>query len=152
MINGGLNLTNDNLTAVNLGFTDANNTITFGSPSLTVSNNVTGTWTATTGSLSSGGQCGVNNGGFVCASISPLNGLILQTGQTYSFTWNYTLGNPNGIFAAGDVHIGAEYGPNQGNYQGLIVSQTIPEPGTLTMLGFGLVALGGLVRRRLLGN
>lgn len=146
MINGGLNSTNSNLTAVDLGFTNSNNTVTMGS--FTTSGNVTGTWGATTGSLSSGGQCGTNGGAFVCASVSPLNGLTLQQGQTYTFTWNYTLANPNGIFAAGDVHIGAEYGPNQGNYQGLIVSQTIPEPTSLTLLGVGLLALGGFARRR----
>lgn len=149
-INGGLNLTNDNLTAVDLGFTDANNTITFGTPAFTTSGNAGGTWNAATGSLNSGGECGTNGGAFVCASISPLNGLTLQQGQTYTFTWNYTLANPNGIFAAGDVHIGAEYGPNQGNYKGLIVSQTIPEPTSLTLLGAGLLALGGLARRRAL--
>jgi len=146
-INGGLTSANDNLTAVDLGFTTQNNVSSLGA--FTTSGNVTGTWTATDGSLSSGGSCGVNNGAFVCASVSPLNGLTLATGKTYTFTWNYTLTDPNGIFASGDVHIGAEYGPNAGNnYNGLIVSQTIPEPSTLTLLGAGLLAMCGFALRR----
>ena len=151
-INGGLNSTNDNLTAVNLGFAPSNNILSQG----TFTTSAGSTWTATTGSLSSGGSCGVNSGAFVCASVSPLNAVTLTSGNTYIFTWYYTLSNPNAIFSVGDDNIGAEYGPNSGNLNGLIVSETgatstsVPEPGTLTMLGFGLLAVGGFARRRFL--
>ena len=152
-INGGLNSTNDNLTAVNLGFTTSNNILSMG----TFTTSAGGTWTTTTGSLSSGGSCGGNSGAFVCASVSPLGAVTLTSGETLTFTWNYTLSDPSAIFSAGDVHIGAEYGPNGGsNYKGLIVSETIgtavPEPGSLTLLGAGLLALCALASRRFFGN
>ena len=152
-INGGLNSTNSNLTAVNLGFTTNNNIVSLG----TFTTSAAGTWTPTTGSLSSGGSCGVNSGAFVCASVAPLSAVTLTTNETLTFTWNYTLSNPNAIFSADDVHIGAEYGPNGGsNYKGLIVSETIgtavPEPASLTLLGIGLLAIGVFARRRFQTN
>ncbi len=157
-INGGLNSTNDNLTAVDLGFTNSNNTVTLNAIT-PFTTSAAGTWTATTGSLNSGGSCGVNNGAFVCASVSPLTAVTLTTNEILTFTWNYSLSDPNAIFSAGDVHIGAEYGPNSSPtnpYQGLIVSETInnaiPEPASLTLLSIGLLAIGGFARRRFLTN
>jgi len=146
-INGVPTSSNDYITAVDLGFTPSGNITGL---SLTAFPS-TG-WTATSGSLSSGGACGVNSGAFVCASASPLTSLLIAQNGVYTWTWTFDAIDPSLIAAGGSVHIGAEYGPNaNGSFNGLIVSQTtsIPEPASLTLLGAGLLALAGLARLRL---
>jgi hypothetical protein len=146
-INEAPTSSNDYITAVDLGFTASGNITGL---SLTAFPS-TG-WTATTGSLSSGGTCGVNSGAFVCASASPLTSLLIAQNGTYTWTWTYNAIDPSLIAADGSVHVGAEYGPNaNGSFNGLIVSQTtsVPEPASLTLLGAGLLALAGLARLRL---
>jgi len=132
---------------VNLGFTPSGN-IT----GLALTAFPSTGWTATSGSLSSGGTCGVNSGAFVCASASPLTSLLIAQNGVYTWTWTFDPIDPSLIAAGGSVHIGAEYGPNaNGSFDGLIVSQvaSVPEPASLTLLGAGLLALAGLARLRL---
>lgn len=45
---------------------------------------------------------------------------------------------------------GSNCGPNTGFADGTPVTSTVPEPGTMGLLGTGLIGLGGLVRRRFL--
>jgi hypothetical protein len=72
-------------------------------------------------------------------------------GGSYSWTWTYSLVDPTKIFAVDQVTIKTNYGL----HNGLIVSQTgasptnpVPEPATLGMVGTGLLAAAGLLRRR----
>jgi len=135
---------NNVIGGVNLGFSGASSLT-----GLTFSSTPSGTWnTIVSGSLSNSG-CGNNNGSFICAS-GP--GVAISAGSTYVFTWDWTNAiNPNSIDPT-SVHIGANYNPANG----LIVSCTttecagtsVPEPGSLTLLGAGLLALAGLARLR----
>ena len=154
-ITGGITAgLNDMILGVDLGFTPSNNI-----SNLMLTANPGGLWTTTTGSLnSSTGTCGANGGAFVCAS-GP--GITVGAGGLFTWMWTYTLNDPSNIFAASDIHIGTQYGPNAtGNGNGLIVSTTIgggsgpgptptPEPASVTLLAVGLVGARLLGNRRL---
>jgi len=145
-ITGAPGSTNDFITAVDLGFTSSSNTIS----GLNLTQTPSSGWTSFSGSLSSGGTCGANSGGFVCASASPLNSLYIVQGGVYTWKWTY---NALPSIFTDSVHVGAEYGPNQGNYKGLIITEVvpIPEPSSLLLFGTGLLALaaGFLVKKAL---
>lgn len=143
-VTGPVNSQNNFVSAVNLGFTASSNIhVTGGSTSFG------GTWTFTTGPVTNAG-CGSSSGAFICAASSP--GVHIAQGGTYTWTWNYTLVGNAPIASPSNVHIGVNYDP----HNGFIVSQTgatnpVPEPGSLALLGTGLLSLAGIVRRRYLG-
>jgi hypothetical protein len=136
-----------NIQSVDLGFSP-NNNLTLTGPVLFTDNGVTmaGVYNNTyENDINSAGDC--TSGGtsaFVCASSSS-GGALVHQGDTLTWKWTYTLLSASKIAAAGDVHIGANYDPAEGR----IVSTTIPEPNTITLLLAGLLGVGVFARRRL---
>jgi hypothetical protein len=146
-IGGGNALTssNDIITGVDLGFVPQNAFATFNTTVATDFNGTLGTSFGSLGSLNNA-NCGSNGGAFVCG-LGPTPTLI--SGETYSWTWSYTL-TSHGLtdlsrLTDSGVHVGANYGPANG----LIVScsgtgvcappSSVPEPSSLVLLVGGLL-------------
>ena len=113
-----------------------------------------GTWTAQTGGISVGGNApaggGCNGkGNFECLQSG---GVPAGPGDSYTFVFGYLL--PAGLTGdlASGISLKAIYDADRGTFSGLQTSETfaapVPEPGTLTLLGAGLFAVGLLLKRR----
>lgn len=70
------------------------------------------------------------------ASFSSINGIIISTGQTFTLTV------PPGHLAMTFVYYSGSYYATQASFS------TVPEPGTLVLMGTGLFTMLGSARRR----
>jgi hypothetical protein len=124
-------------------------------------------WVGAHGNQQGPGGCGGGAGNFWCAQAGSLASLLLVPGGTYDFDFTLTLASP--MTADSTPHIQASFGdiacrgrhctPSYQNQFGVstgLLTETpplthvsdVPEPGTITLFGSGLIGALGLLRRR----
>jgi PEP-CTERM motif len=89
-------------------------------------------------------NCSGSGSGFICSQDSG-SGLAVVQGGDYKWVWDVTTATGSNL--TDTIHIGANYNPAMG----YIVSQEVatPEPGTVALLGLGLLGLIALRKRAL---
>ena len=125
-----------------------------------------GSWTMVQGGTNNGGTSGTGcvmntKNGFDCAQATATftntgtsKGVPTGAGDVYTFIFGFLLPSASGGDLASGVSLKAYYDNTSGGFGGLQTSDTfgspapVPEPGTLTLLGAGLVAAGLILKRR----
>lgn len=93
---------------------------------------------------------GFATSGVPCGSTTTLsiqNGALLN-GNTYTWTFNLSLSNPFSLTPTLKVGYYDGLTGNSGNVAFTQMSQVVPEPGTLGLVGGGMLLLASRIRRR----
>jgi len=117
----------------------------------------TNSWALVPGGISASG-CSGSGSGFECAdwkANSPNGAFIPNLSQLnpYLLTWQFTIDIAGPLFSFTSTNpdllpsIKARYVDDAGNKVGALVSEKVPEPGTLALLGLG-ASLAAIRRRR----
>jgi PEP-CTERM motif len=108
-------------------------------------------WALVPGGLNADG-CSGKGSGFVCSDwiVGSAGGAVLANAS--SFTWVFDIDISSPLFGFTITNpdlpsIKARYVDDAGNKVGALVSETVPEPGTLALLGIG-ASLAAIRRRR----
>jgi len=109
-------------------------------------------WALVPGGLNAGG-CSGKGSGFECTDwiVGSAGGAVLANAS--SFTWVFDIDISSPLFGFTSTNpdslpsIKARYVDDAGNKVGALVSETVPEPGTLALLGVG-ASLAAIRRRR----
>lgn len=125
-------------------------------------------WVSSPGNQQGPGGCGGGAVNYWCAQAGSLASLLAVPNGTYDFYFDLTLASPMTDSSA--PHVQASFGnivcngrdcsPSYQNQLGIstgllgdtpgtpLVVTGVPEPGSLALLGSGLIAVAGLLRRR----
>jgi|SRR5215469_12415716 len=97
----------------------------------------------------SGGSVSVMSGGSTVFTDSLTGGLVVTTGNSVVITASLA---PEGIIAYGNTSTSVVYNPTNGMLLGGAAGLTgfAPEPGTLGLLGTGVLGLAAMIRRKII--